>query len=277
MGPSQPTFTPQSSAAGSLRATARVPADLAHQAGHFPGHPIVPGFMQVAWALAQARAHLAVTGGVTTFEALKFPSPLLPGAECELELALAGEVLRFTLGGGGEVFSSGRLRISEELGVHASSAESAASASVAPLRIPHASSSRLLESVVRHEGPSLTALARLPVDAPLCDADGGGASCLAIELLGQAMAAHGGLSGSQASAAEPRRGFLVSARRIVLRTRQFRLGERLWVRADHVRGEEGMVAFRCALGSGEIPGDEAEAQGRALAFGSLAAFVESGA
>jgi predicted hotdog family 3-hydroxylacyl-ACP dehydratase/3-hydroxymyristoyl/3-hydroxydecanoyl-(acyl carrier protein) dehydratase len=274
VGPSQPTFTPRSSAVGSLRATAAVPPDLAHLGGHFPGHPIVPGFMQVAWALAEARMHLGASGGVAMFEALKFPSPLLPGLVCELELTQRGDVLRFTLGSDGELFSSGRIRLDDTLVGHAEHAEPATVDPLVPLRIPHAGSSRLLESVVRHDGPSMTALARLSPDGPLCDGNTEGSSCLAIELLGQAMAAHGGLSADSASRAAPRRGFLVSARRIVLRTRAFRPGERLWVRADHVRGEIGMIACRCALGNGDIPADEAEAQQRALALGTLGAFVE---
>ncbi len=272
MSASGPRFSPLSSAAGTLRLAGVVPEDLAHLEGHFPGHPIVPGFMQVDWALVQAAERLGVAAGVRAFEALKFPNPLGPGAPIELELALDVDQLRFRLGGGGQVFSSGKMRLDPALAGHEAVAEPHTLAAAAPLRIPHAGSMQLLECVVRHDAASTTSIARLSAGGPLCEADTGGSTCLAIELLGQGMAAHGGLAGQQEPA--PRRGFLVAARRIALRTCRFRCGEQLWVRADHVRGELGMVAFRCALGSGEIPEDEVEAQQRALAFGSLGAFIE---
>ncbi len=95
-----------------------VPDDLPALEGHFPGHPIVPGVVQLGWVLDTARQLLGAEPRVWGMEALKFPTPLRPGDALELEIEVGPErdVLRFALRGGGRVFATGRCRLEAPLG-----------------------------------------------------------------------------------------------------------------------------------------------------------------
>lgn len=258
---------------GGLRVRARVPATLVFFDGHFPGHPLVPGFVQVHWVLALARQHLGVSAPPSAVEVLKFRAPLLPAQEFELTLRATPRRLVFELDGAGQPASSGRFPLDGALPQHEPEPTPASPAPPdLPLLLPQAGRMRVLERVLAHDPRVTLCEARIGSDTPLCE-DGIAPAELGIELLAQCMAAHGGLTSR--GGPRPRRGFLVGSRRIELRTRGFLHGECLWVRAEHTRGEVGMVAFRCALGSGAPPGSDAEAQDRALVAGSLNAFVES--
>jgi 3-hydroxymyristoyl/3-hydroxydecanoyl-(acyl carrier protein) dehydratase len=65
----------------------RVPATLEHFAGHFPGLPILPGVVQVDWAMRLAAEQLPSVRGVTSIDRLKFMAPVSPGAVMKLTLA----------------------------------------------------------------------------------------------------------------------------------------------------------------------------------------------
>ncbi|ASV98416.1 AMP-binding protein [Paraburkholderia aromaticivorans] len=65
----------------------RVPPTLAHFAGHFPGLPILPGVVQVDWAIRLAADHLPAVRAVASVDRLKFMAPVSPGAVLELTLA----------------------------------------------------------------------------------------------------------------------------------------------------------------------------------------------
>jgi 3-hydroxymyristoyl/3-hydroxydecanoyl-(acyl carrier protein) dehydratase len=87
-----------------------VPHDLAFCAGHFPGIPIVPGVVQLKWALDLARRRLAVEGRFAGCENLKFQRVLTPGARATLKLehvALTGK-LAFSFESADGRYSSGR-------------------------------------------------------------------------------------------------------------------------------------------------------------------------
>jgi len=259
-------------AENALEVRARVPADLDFLEGHFPGHPLVPGFVQVHWVLALARQHLGVSTPPAAVELLKFRAPLLPGQEFALKLRATAQRLGFEIESAGQPVSSGRFQLDDALPQHDPEPVLAAPTPPdLPLLLPQAGRMRVLERVLAHGRRATLCDAVIGPDTPLCENDVAPA-VLGIELLAQCMAAHGGLSGRDGP--QPRRGFLVGSRRIELRTRGFLPGERLWVRAEHVRGESGMVAFRCALGAAAPPASHAEAQARALVAGSLNAFVE---
>jgi 3-hydroxymyristoyl/3-hydroxydecanoyl-(acyl carrier protein) dehydratase len=88
-----------------------VPRDLDYFDGHFPDAPVVPGVVQIKWALALARRCLAVRGAFAGIEALKFQHVLGPGDEATLELEYApdGGKLRFAFRSDAQRFSSGRV------------------------------------------------------------------------------------------------------------------------------------------------------------------------
>jgi 3-hydroxymyristoyl/3-hydroxydecanoyl-(acyl carrier protein) dehydratase len=65
----------------------RVPRTLAHFAGHFPGLPILPGVVQLDWAIRLAAEHLPSVRAVASIDRLKFMAPVLPGAVLKLTLA----------------------------------------------------------------------------------------------------------------------------------------------------------------------------------------------
>jgi 3-hydroxymyristoyl/3-hydroxydecanoyl-(acyl carrier protein) dehydratase len=88
-----------------------IPADLEYFAGHFPGSPIVPGVVQLKWAIDSARRLLGVRGCVARMEALKFQQVMRPGAAASLTLkwVAADRKLYFAYAADEARFSSGRL------------------------------------------------------------------------------------------------------------------------------------------------------------------------
>ena len=88
-----------------------VPETLSCLEGHFPGRPIVPGVVQIDWALALAARWLGGAPWPRRIEALKFKTPLLPGQRATLvrERDERAAELRFEISRGETVFSLGRL------------------------------------------------------------------------------------------------------------------------------------------------------------------------
>ncbi len=88
-----------------------IPADLEYFRGHFAGAPVVPGVVQIKWAVDAARRDLAADGDVIGMEALKFQRALLPGAVVTLALKwlAADGKLYFSYTSAVARYSSGRL------------------------------------------------------------------------------------------------------------------------------------------------------------------------
>ena len=88
-----------------------IPVDLDYCRGHFPNAPVVPGVVQVKWAIDAARRHLGAGGEVVGVEALKFQRVLLPGAFATLTLTWVAQAhkLSFSYRSDGSGLSSGRL------------------------------------------------------------------------------------------------------------------------------------------------------------------------
>lgn len=93
---------------GRCERTARIADAPACVDGHFPEFPIVPGFVQVGWALDVARA---LTGGraLRRIEALKFKHVLRPGETIVVAVERSTGGVRFALERAGVIVSSGRL------------------------------------------------------------------------------------------------------------------------------------------------------------------------
>jgi 3-hydroxymyristoyl/3-hydroxydecanoyl-(acyl carrier protein) dehydratase len=99
--------------------TLRLPLELVHFDGHFPQAPVLPGVMQVGWALALAAPRLGTSMHCQQMEALKFQRLLRPGDQVELSLHVDDErddsgrcKLHFAYHLDGAHCSSGRLRVS---------------------------------------------------------------------------------------------------------------------------------------------------------------------
>jgi 3-hydroxymyristoyl/3-hydroxydecanoyl-(acyl carrier protein) dehydratase len=76
---------------------------------HFPGLPILPGVVQIDWAVNLGRGRLGLRGEFRAAENLKFLSLVRPGARPTLRLALAGGRLSFSYQTGARRYSTGVL------------------------------------------------------------------------------------------------------------------------------------------------------------------------
>ena len=90
-----------------------LPDDHAAFAGHFPGRPVLPGVVQVDWAVNLAETHLASGMSAALDYQVKFRRMVVAGMVVSLELRIdrAGGVLIFTYRSDGDVVSSGRIRL----------------------------------------------------------------------------------------------------------------------------------------------------------------------
>jgi 3-hydroxymyristoyl/3-hydroxydecanoyl-(acyl carrier protein) dehydratase len=108
---SGPQVLSQQEGEGWIEQRCRVPRDGAYLSGHFPGYPIVPGAVQVGWALALAgellggarRGYAGAPDGerprLRCVQALKFRQALGPGEEFRLRVERGPEAasLRFRI------------------------------------------------------------------------------------------------------------------------------------------------------------------------------------
>lgn len=77
--------------------------------GHFPGHPILPGVVQVEWAEMFGRERFAIAGEFCGMEALKFQRVITPGGHVTLSLNWAAGKLSFRYHSTQGQHASGRL------------------------------------------------------------------------------------------------------------------------------------------------------------------------
>lgn len=84
--PTLPNVTLLEQEAGRLLLGLTVPAALSYLEGHFPQAPILPGVVQVDWAIYYSRAHFALAPSFCGINALKFQKVILPDAPLYLEL-----------------------------------------------------------------------------------------------------------------------------------------------------------------------------------------------
>lgn len=63
-----------------------VTKDLCYFAGHFPDFPILPGIVQLSWAVHYADEFLGLTAPVMNVERLKFTCPIQPDEKIMLRI-----------------------------------------------------------------------------------------------------------------------------------------------------------------------------------------------
>lgn len=88
-----------------------VPAELAYFEGHFPGLPVLPGIVQVDWAVKLARGRVEPAGAFRSADNLRFQAIVPPGVPLTLTLELkdGGTRLAFAYASRGRKCSSGIL------------------------------------------------------------------------------------------------------------------------------------------------------------------------
>lgn len=88
-----------------------VPLDLAHFTGHFPGTPILPGVVQVDWAITLGQHLMSLPPRFAGMEVLKFQQLVRPGDRLSLTLRFDQErgKLHFAYRNGEAACSSGRI------------------------------------------------------------------------------------------------------------------------------------------------------------------------
>jgi len=118
----EPELLEERRSADRLERALRVPADLAFLEGHFPGFPVVPGVVQLRWALRLAAELLGREPRLAGVEALKFRELLRPGDafRAAVVLSTSREAFEFRLWSddpaSSRVFSTGRCLLRRELG-----------------------------------------------------------------------------------------------------------------------------------------------------------------
>ena len=89
----------------------RVPEQLCYFDGHFIDQPIVPGVVQMQWAMYYAGQHFGVVTDAREMQAIKFHNVMFPNDEFDLNLSHDREAHRvtFCLSRGEKAYSSGRV------------------------------------------------------------------------------------------------------------------------------------------------------------------------
>ncbi len=166
-------------------------------AGHFPGHPILPGIAHLALvAKALGNPPLAEV------RVLKLRKPVLPGDVLDLSLEETDGLVRFEIRRGEEVVSNGMVRIGGE---EAAVVEAPLCAPLPEGLIPHAPPARLVRTA---------SLAVIPEDNPFVEA-GRAPAFVGLEAGAQAAAL---LEALARSSGEPRIGYVVAIRNARFRT-----------------------------------------------------------
>ncbi len=108
-----PSPMPELELAGADAASAtyrlRVPASLEHFRGHFPSFPILPGIVQLDWAVRLGRRHFAGLDESRGVDNFKCQALVFPDAALTLELKRDQNGLQFRFFDAQRTYSSGKV------------------------------------------------------------------------------------------------------------------------------------------------------------------------
>lgn len=85
--PTEPQWRELERGDAAVKLSLTVPPDLLYFDGHFPGSPILPGVVQLDWAIARGRHYFSPPPVFRDVAMLKFQQVITPGATVQLELA----------------------------------------------------------------------------------------------------------------------------------------------------------------------------------------------
>ncbi|MES2605829.1 MAG: AMP-binding protein [Pseudomonadota bacterium] len=93
------------------RLTFSIPEDLHYFSGHFPGSPVLPGVVQLAWAIHYGKQCFNSLGIFSHLEVIKFQHVIVPNREVSLDLQWQPDQgkLVFAFSSAGAQHSSGRI------------------------------------------------------------------------------------------------------------------------------------------------------------------------
>jgi len=95
---------------GYLRVKLDISSDLSWFRGHFPNQPVLPGVVQLHWAVLVAQACFDVSGVPAEIKRLKFKKVFTPPQDLELTVHRhSANEIQFQFCGQGEDYSEGRL------------------------------------------------------------------------------------------------------------------------------------------------------------------------
>ncbi len=263
-----------------------VPTDLSCWPGHFPEQPILPGVLEIDWAMKLLSTWVGGDAWPRRIERLKFKQLVRPGEKLTLALEreASGGAFRFQFTRGGTPISLGRLVLEPagnlpgdagngpppEPSSSSSFPAGSSFASVAELPpvaqiLPQSGAMVLLDRVASHARSGTVCSARIGEHSIFTVPSGAVPAWMGLEYMSQCIAAHAGLLGRE-HAEPPRVGFLVGTRCMTLRTRRFRSGQTLIVQAGQCwGGTQGMVAFDGSIRDAD--------SGALLADGRLNCFI----
>lgn len=105
-----PTQISREAQGDTLSVSFAISEDLDCFRGHFPTLAVLPGVVQLHWAVVIGREHFGFSGVPRDVRRLKFKNVVMPPATVTLTLTrTAANEARFEYADGGKVFSQGRL------------------------------------------------------------------------------------------------------------------------------------------------------------------------
>jgi len=110
--PEFPTLTHENQISDSeIKLAFNIPPNLRWFDGHYPDQPIVPGVIEIDWAINYAKQYLNLSGDFTGMEAMKFHELILPNDNIQLHLTYKKEnqKLHFSFTSDSSKLSSGRI------------------------------------------------------------------------------------------------------------------------------------------------------------------------